>query len=183
MSSTIISKRYATALLMLAREKGLEEQIGTELRTFAGFLDESGALQQVLENPAIRRDERLKVVEVLVELAGLSKITSNFLRLCVEKGRAGIIGEAMSHYGDLLDEALGRVRATVSSTRVLNDEAVAALKAKLEEMTGKQVVLSTKIDPSLLGGVVTRVGSLVFDGSVRGRLDALRDRLIQEAGK
>ncbi len=182
MKNTLVARRYAGALLMLAKEQNTAEATGTELNSFAALLDSSAELRKVLENPAIGRGDRLAVIGAFADKLGMSKTTGNFLRLMVEKGRGGALREAVTHYGELLDQELGRARAVVSSTKALDEGALAALKEKLEAVTGKSVILENKIDPSLLGGVVTRVGSLVFDGSVKGRLDTLRDRLIREAG-
>jgi F-type H+-transporting ATPase subunit delta len=170
-------------MLELAQEKGLAEDVGEELGRFKELMDGSQELQAVLQNPAIRRGERLAVMGKLIEHLELSQLTSNFLRLMVEKGRAGAIATAVDDYGTLLDKAVGRVHALVTSSRELGAGELDALRTKLEELTGNTVILDQKVDPSIMGGMVTRVGSLVFDGSVRGRLDALRDRLIAEASR
>lgn len=179
---SLVAQRYAKALLEIAREQNAADKVAEELHRFAELLGQSAELQGLLSNPAFRKDERLKVMTQLLEQLQLEKTTANFLKLLVEKGRASAIADMVQAYDTQLDEALNRVRAVVQSTRPLDEASINALKEKLETVTGKTVLVTTEVLPELMGGVVTRVGSLVFDGSVSGRLEALRDRLVRDAG-
>jgi len=183
MSNSLVAGRYAKAVLELATESDVGDAVGEELETFQSVRAESPDLREVLANPVFSKEERLEVVKKFCAHLGLSDLTRRFLMLLVEKGRADALPHVVRSYRDQLDEQEGRVRAVVTSTRTLDEAAVDAIKKKLESTTGKTVLVTTKIDPELLGGIVTQVGSMVFDGSVRGRLEALRDRLIRNASQ
>jgi len=179
-TASTVAYRYAAALLDLALERGDANQVGEDLTKVAAALEASGELQVVLSNPAIRRQERLGVVTALASKLGLGGTATTFLKLVVEKGRASAIAQMVEAYRERHDAQSGRVQAEVISARALAESDLESLRQKLEATTGKSVTINSRIDPDILGGVITRVGSKVFDGSVRGRLEALKDRLIRE---
>jgi F-type H+-transporting ATPase subunit delta len=176
-TSLIVAKRYARALLDLGKEDGNLEKYGEELTQVVGLFDQSNELETVLANPAIVFDNRQKVLDSLLEKLGLSPISKNFFRLLMDRGRVDAVRAIATIYQGLLDEAKGITRAEVVSAASLDEAAVGRLAQALKDMAGREVELQVKEDPSLIGGVVARIGDLVLDGSVRSQLENLKDSL------
>ena len=173
MTSLIVAKRYARALLDLGKEDGNLEKYGEELTQVVALFDQSNELETVLANPAFAFDNRQKVLEKL----GLSPISKNFFRLLMDRGRVDAVRSIATIYQGLLDEAKGITRAEVVSATSLDEAAVGRLAQALKDMAGREVELQVKEDPSLIGGIVARIGDLVLDGSVRSQLESLKDSL------
>lgn len=180
MSSGSLSRRYARALIELATEQSAVDAVGSELDAFAALYSGSPELQRTLDNPGFSLAERKAALVALLEKLGAGSLTRNFLSLVMDKGRIAHLGSIALAYQELSDEQQGRIRATVRSARALSPEAVARLKTQLESSTGKSVILTEEADRSLIGGMVTQVGNLVFDGSVATALDRIRQRLVAE---
>jgi len=174
-----LAKRYAQALLDVAAESGVAEVVGSELTAVAALLREQRELRQVLANPAVRRRDALGLLEAVLDRMDLRPLSRTFLRVVLEAGRLAGLDEILRSYQGLLDERLERVRAVVTTAAPLEAVAAARLTAELRRLTGKQVLLEVAEDPALLAGVVTRIGSRVYDGSLRTRLAALRERLAR----
>jgi F-type H+-transporting ATPase subunit delta len=176
-TSLIVAKRYARALLDLGKEDGNLEKYGQELTDVVELFDQSTELEAVLANPAFGFDSRRQVLDTLLEKLGLSPITKNFFRLLMDRGRIDAVRSIGTIYQGLLDEAKGITRAEVVSATSLDEAAVGRLSQALKDMAGREVELQVKEDPSLIGGVVARIGDLVLDGSVRTQLESLKDSL------
>lgn len=177
MINLTLSRRYAKALLAIGQEDGNYAKYGEEISAFAGLLSDSDELYQALTNPIYPVDTRRAVLEAVLAKCDFSPITNNFLLLLQDKNRADQLDAIIDIYAQLVDELSGVVRATVTSASPLNDEAGERVKATLEKMTGKQVIMELKDDPELIGGLVARVGDLVLDGSIKAQLQSLRDSL------
>lgn len=170
-----IGRRYAKALMELAREEGRIDAILGEIERFHAFCHAGdGALAAALQNPVVTHVERASLLTTLLPRLGLSTTTANFLRLLSDKDRMAALADVVREYQALADVAANRVRATVTTAAPLDAAMTAEVKAALEHTTGKTVVLDSKVDPNLLGGMVARVGSVVYDASLRGRLDRLQ---------
>lgn len=180
MSSGSLSRRYARALIELATEQSAVDAVGAELSAFTELFEGSAELQRTLDNPGFSIADRKSALVALLEKLGASVLTRNFLSLVMDKGRIAHVSGIGLAYQELSDEQQGRIRATVRSARPLSPEAVNRLKSELESSTGKAVILTEESDPSLIGGMVTQVGNLVFDGSVATALDRIRQRLVAE---
>ncbi|MFH1059245.1 MAG: ATP synthase F1 subunit delta [Pseudomonadota bacterium] len=177
MTSLIVAKRYARALLEIGREDGKYEQYGQELAAFAGLLDQNPELETALANPAFNFEGRKGVLAAILGKAGFSPIVNNFFKLLMDRGRINVAPGINTVYQDLLDEVNGITRAQVVSAAALGDEEVARLAATLKQVAGREVKLEVKEDPGLIGGVVARIGDLVLDGSVKSQLESLKDSL------
>ncbi|MCK6529610.1 ATP synthase F1 subunit delta [Myxococcota bacterium] len=175
-----IARRYAQAVLDLARDEGIAERVGSELDDFVATLERVPVIREVIVHPGFGKDERKALLHAVLERSGYARITRDFLLLLVDKSRIGAYGEIARAYARGLDEAMGRVHATVRSAGPLDAGTLARLRQHLERVTGKTVVLESQVDPSLIGGLVTQVGSLVFDGSIRTQLEAMRSRLLRD---
>lgn len=172
-----IGRRYARALFAAARDAGALEAVGRDLAAVAGLLAEAPDLGAALSNPTHRVEGRLGVVDAVAERLGAHALTRNFLRLLVEKDRFDRFAGIFDAFQILDDEAAGRVRATLTSAVPLADDVAGEVRTKLERATGKQVLLDRRVDPTLVGGVVTRIGSQVYDGSVRTQIRRVREQL------
>ncbi|MEN9796583.1 MAG: synthase delta subunit [Pseudomonadota bacterium] len=172
-----IARRYARALIDVASSSSSLDAVGTELSALADALGQNRELNDVMVNPAYPVADRLAVVEKLVSTFKLSAATANLLKLLVERNRMGFLPDIQRLYADLADARVGRVRATVTSAVPLDPATLGALEASLAKVAAKSVVLESKVDASLLGGVTATVGSLMLDGSVKTQLEQLRREL------
>ncbi|MDP7113238.1 MAG: ATP synthase F1 subunit delta [Myxococcota bacterium] len=175
-----VARRYARALFELAVEGDISGQVEADLRDFVQTLEDQPELGSALLNPAISTGVRRNVVDSLLPRSGYQQITRNFLRLLVDKNRIDHLAAIVREYRGLSDEQQGRVRAEVRSAVALPDADLKRLTDQLGRITGKQVLMSHRVEPGLIGGMVTAVGGLVFDGSLRTQLDHLRDRLLRD---
>lgn len=178
MSNETVSRRYATALADVVIKSGEVESVKGELRIWEQMLTGNAGLHSAFRNPAIAHRNKEKVLESLLERTKPSKTTSNFLRLLLRNGRLVDLTSINDRFAIVLEERSGSVVANVSSARELNDSQRNELKANLEKLTGKQIKLDFNIDPNLIGGVVTRIGSTIYDSSVKTQLENLKEELI-----
>jgi F-type H+-transporting ATPase subunit delta len=180
--STDVARRYADALVELAAEQNILEQVSSELEAFDSTLANSAPLISALRNPVFSLEERQGVIGAVLERAGVVGITRNFLFLLIENRRVDALSDIVSAFEDRVDDRLGRVRASVTSAVPLGDEMLGEIEKQIQHLTGKgQVLLSAEVDPALIGGIVTRVGDMVFDGSIRTQLSAIRNQLLGQA--
>lgn len=180
MLNVSISRRYARALIDVAAETQSVEPVATQLAALARAVEQSPELRDLVMNPAYTRAQRLSVVEGLFKLLGkVDPVLENTVRLLVERNRLAYLPDIARAYGEMADARAGRVRGHVTSAVPLPAEALASLTQQLEKLTQRSVVLETKVDPSLIGGVSAQVGSVVYDGSVRSQLEAMRRGLLE----
>ena len=180
MTSSNIAKRYARAFFEVAKEERRYEDYSRELGRFSAILKENKGLNGFLASPIFARPDKKAVVETILQKAGISELTANFLKLLVDKRRIGIISDIESRYRELMYEALNKVKVTVSTAFPLTGELAAQLQESLERLTGKQVEMTVLLDPSLLGGVVVRIGDTLYDSSIRTQLNKIKDLLGEE---
>lgn len=179
MSVSIVGKRYARALLQLAVDANAVERIQRDLRDFASSWQSSRELRAVFENPSISQTTRATILKDLAQSAGMHDHTRNLLLMLSDRQRLSHVGEVADAFDALAEARSGKLRAEVTSASELSPGYYAELQNALQAATGKQVVLVHKVDPSLVGGVVTKVGDRVFDGSLKSRLTELRDELLR----
>jgi F-type H+-transporting ATPase subunit delta len=165
-----VARRYARALLSLGLEEGQFERYGGELEAMVQAMNQSRELGSLLTNPGYTQEHRHGAVNAAAQALRLSPLTVSFLRLLVDRQRAGDLPQIARVYRALVDQQAGRIRATVTSAGPLDDRA-------LERMTGRSVVLESKTDASLIGGVVAQVGATMLDGSLRTQLERMRQEL------
>lgn len=179
MRKTLAARRYARALFSLAREEAAIDSIRTELSEMAALIASNHELERRLFQPLHPVAERTKVLQRVCERAGSSRTVRNFLAYLIEQRRLIAFEAIRLEFERLADEAAGRLRAEVLSASPLRDAQRARLADALAARTGKQVELSVRVDPTLIGGAVARVGGLVFDGSLRTQLAQLSDSLMR----
>lgn len=173
------TRRYAEAAFELATRDNAIDEYGAGLDLAAGMLGEGPALD-VLRNPARPLAQRTEVVDALLG----SRVPEPVLKLVgllVERGRIDRIGDVAAEYRRLLNQQRGIVEAVATAAAPLTGDETAALQKKLAAMTGKSVDLRVDVDEALIGGLTVRVGDTLYDASVRGRLERLRDRLVAGA--
>jgi F-type H+-transporting ATPase subunit delta len=166
---------YARALFESAQERGRLDVVRGDLAAIAAVLDEVPELDALLENP--ETESRVKA-DVLDRIAGDGdELVRNFLRLVVEKGRAGELREVASEFEALVAAREGVLDVELTTAADLSDQEFASIVARIEQASGRKVQASRSVDPSLIGGLVLRAGSMRLDASVRGRLERLRAEL------
>ncbi len=177
MKNLAIARRYAKALLLIGKEDGQTEIYREELAKFADLIASDNNLERAVNNPLYDVDSRKKVLQILVERLELSQVMSSFLFLLFEKGRMRFVGDINEFFQKLADELKGVVRANLVSATELASETVEKIVEALSKKTGKEVVLDVEQDSSLIGGIVTRIGDLVLDGSIKTQLLNMRESL------
>ncbi|HUK31091.1 MAG TPA: ATP synthase F1 subunit delta [Candidatus Acidoferrum sp.] len=175
-----IADRYASALLDVAQTQGSAERVKSSLDDFAAEIVESSDLRHFLENPAVSRDAKRGVLAKLLTRLGASPIMSNFLNVIVDHRRAGILPEIAEAYAARLNERLGIAIASVSSAAELSAQEKARLVHGLESTTGKKIEAQYAVDATLLGGAVVRIGSVIYDGSIKEQLRRMEASLAVE---
>ena len=176
----VVDLRYARALdEVVADQKLSREGVKTELHDFAATLGASAPLREVLDNPSIPEEQKLRLLDSLSGRIGMSRTVRNFLATIVHHGRLSDLSEIVEAYLELADKDSGMAEAEVTSARPLDDAGRHAIEQSILRMTGGSAVRAVyREDPSLLGGAVVRVGSTVYDGSVRGQLEQMRQRMV-----
>lgn len=174
-----VSRRYAKALMTLGQEDGKYKEYGEELQGFAQLMEQEPELKHALLNPIHGLEERRKLLLHLTEVLKLSPIMGNFLKLLFDKHRLAALPGIAQVYQQLVDELENVKRARVKAAIPLDESMQERLRQALEQMTGSRVVMEVEEDPTIIGGIVARVGDLVLDGSIRTQLMSLRESLIK----
>ena len=178
MSSSAVSKRYARALVDLAQKADRLEAVSQGLSQLASLAASHAELRVVVGHPGFSLEQRTAIFNELLERLELDAMLRPFVGLVIEKGRLAALSGIASAVESMTDEALGRVRARACTAQPMTAAQEAAVAAALEKRLGRQVMLETSVDPSLLAGLEVQVGSERFDGSVKGRLDRLGRQLL-----
>lgn len=177
MKQIILARRYAKALFAVGKENDAYDAYNEALQGVAGLYTSTPEVADALTNPLYPLDVREKVMAGLVDSIGVEKIMSNFLNLLVEKKRAEILPEIAEEFQIMVDEEKNISHGSVISAVELSAELQANVQATLEKLTGKKVELSTSVDPSLIGGIIAKVGDLVLDGSIKTQLAGLKESI------
>jgi len=183
MTLSAVATRYAKALadVTSAPAAALSPQDAlTQLSAFESALAASRELENALTTPAVPTGRKRAVVGRIAGVLKLSPIARNFLFVLIDHRRIALLGAILHSFDLIMDERLGFARAEVSSPRELTETQRGAINAQLEHVTGKRIRMRFAVDPELIGGVVARIGSTVYDGSVRGQLQTLGQRLTTE---
>lgn len=177
MSSQTVARRYASALADVISERGEAAAVQAELSAWEKIIAQNRALLEVFSNPTVAYEQKRKVLDELVTRSKVRPSTANCLHLLLKNQRLAELPQVNVKLAQVLDERSGIVSALVISARPVPGTTKALLEQKLGEMTGKRARLSFETDESLLGGIVTRIGSTIYDGSVRDQLRRLREEL------
>ena len=175
-----VARRYAQALTEEAQSAGGLDAVDADVALVTETLDGSRELRLALTSPVVSQDKKRAVLDRLFA-SQASDLTLRFLHLLVQNEREGQIPDILDAYRALRDERTGTVEATVRSARPLDHAEIDRVKGALEARSGKTVRMRYEIDPALIGGLVVRMGDVVYDRSVRHQLDSLRDQLAERA--
>ena len=184
MTLTAVASRYAHALadVVTASTSPLRaEDAVTQLRAFEAVLHSSPALQNALTTPAVPVARKRAVIGRIGYVMELSQITRNFLYVLVDHRRITSLSEIIHSFELAVDERLGFARAEISSAANLSEDQQTELRIRLEQVSGKRLRARYTVDRGLIGGIVARIGSTVYNGSVRGRLDTMGSRMRAES--
>lgn len=176
-----VAGRYASALFELATENNVVGDVERDLTNFSRLINESADLRQVLASPILSTDEQGKAISAVLAKVGASEMTTNFFKLITKNRRLPAAGDVVRAFQALAARARGEVTAEVTSATALSDEQTTALKATLKDSVGKDVQLSTNVDPSLLGGLIVKIGSRMVDSSLRTKLATMKAALSGNA--
>lgn len=174
-----LARRYARAIFTLGVDQGNYEAIGREVSGLAAAMQSSQELTDALTNPVFKREQRRAVLDRIAVRLGASRVTRNFANLLLDRERIVALPDIARELSRMIDDKANRVRAVVTSAQPMSALQAQQLKATLEKISGKQVEMESKQDPALLGGVVTQLGDVLYDGSLRTQLNRMRDSLVK----
>jgi F-type H+-transporting ATPase subunit delta len=180
LSSQAVARRYAVALADVVLSRGEAQEVREELAAWDALMHSNAQLLEVFRHPAIPYEQKRGVLEELIRRSRPRPTTANFLKVLLQNGRLAELSEVSTQFAQELDRRSGVVTAQVTTARPLPTDAQEALRARLGQLTGSRVRLQFEVDDELIGGVVTRIGSTLYDGSVRGRLQQIKQRMVGE---
>ena len=180
MSAGSLARRYAKALMELGTEDGSYQRLGKELETMAKAIKNSKELSDLLANPVVPRSDREKIILAILQRTAASKTTTNTCKLLLDRERLSILPDISRELNAMIDQKSDQVTAEVTSAVALTPAQTNELRAALEELSGKKIQIQAKEDPALLGGVIAKVGDLVYDGSLRTQLRDLRRNMAAQ---
>ena len=177
MPSRASAARYARALFDVALKESDPVQIERELASFAGLMSSNAELHAALTNPAVPASAKRRIAEALGTRLNAAPPVRKLLLLLADRDRLGIVPDLLAIYRERLMEHQQVVRAEVTTAAPLSAERVAQIEQQLAALTGRKVNMTTSVDPAIIGGVVTRIGSTVYDGSIATQLAKLKEKL------
>jgi F-type H+-transporting ATPase subunit delta len=176
---SVLALRYAHAFASVTSSKNLDTSaVQQQLNDFNDALAESRALREVLANPAIPSDEKLKVLDAISSHVNMLPQVRNFLAVIMDNQRLSELNEIVAEYHAVVDEQSGMAEAEITSAHPLNDQDRAELESQVAKLAGGRVRTTYRQDETLLGGAVVRIGSTVYDGSIRAQLQQLKQKLV-----
>lgn len=183
MINSAVARRYARGLLGAvgdaAQEGQSAEQVAVQLDALAGTLARFSGLEDLLRNPAIDSDRKAAVVDEIADRLGAGPIVRRFVGVLADNERLEHLRDVAAAYRTLVDQELGIINAEITTPQALDDAAQEELRRQLAAATGREVRLHTRIDPAVLGGLVTRIGDVLYDGSLRHQLARMRTRMME----
>ena len=178
MTGDVLVLRYATALIELSEEEKIQAEVGSQLADFAGACGD-GELRKVLLDPSCSHADKAAILGDVAGKLKLSDLLKNFVMVLLENKRLALVAAINEAFQALFDEKAGRVKAEVVLPFEPDKAESEEIRKGLERATGKDVVMDVTVDPELIGGVVAKVGSLVYDGSVRTQLENIKNNIMR----
>lgn len=180
MTGTTIANRYARALADVIVERSETDEVVKELIGFERMMSEHPQLRDVFASPVIATERKRAVLDELLARISPRQTSANFLRLLLDNSRLRDLDQMLNALSRELDTRMNIVSAEVTTAREIGQQEKAALQSQLKAATGKEVRLQFRTDPAIIGGVVTRIGSLVYDGSIKNQLAQMKKRLMSD---
>lgn len=174
----VIANRYADALFQLSEEENVSKDIYSELRDVVDIVKNNKDLDNVLKSPLVSKAEKIDLIEKIFS-DKINRNLKNFLKILVEKGRISSLKSIELTFKQLLNDKNNIIEGTVISAIPISDDKVKQLEENLSKKYNKNVTLENKVDETILGGVIVRLGNTQIDGSVKSRLDNIKDQLSQ----
>jgi F-type H+-transporting ATPase subunit delta len=175
--NTTLAKRYAGALVDIGAERKDLDKYGQELAAIAGLMETSKDFRELLINPVFTREDKKRVAGTIFDKLGVDRMVANFIYLLIDRKRIDQLPGIEAAFREKVDEIRGITRGEVTSAIKLDVDELGRVTGALSKISGKQVVLTAKVDPSLIGGLVAKVGDMVFDGTIRTQLNQLKESL------
>jgi len=176
-----VSGRYATALFELARDEKSIDAVKADLDKFDAMLNDSADLKRLVRSPVFAAETQAKAISAVLEKAGISGISANFLKVLTANRRLFAVADVIRAFNALVAKFKGEASADVTVAEPLSDKNLDALKSALKTISGKDVTLNVKVDPSIIGGLVVKLGSRMVDSSLRTKLNSIK-HAMKEAG-
>ena len=173
MSSQAVARRYATALADVVVERGEAQEVQSELLQWQAMISSSPLLQELLSNPTIALDQKQSALKALIARTNVRPTTANILQVLLKNQRLSDLAAINERFARVLDERAGVVSAQVSSARPLGADSKGLIEQNLRGITGHDVRVDFVVDETLIGGIVTRIGSTIYDGSIKNQLEEL----------
>jgi F-type H+-transporting ATPase subunit delta len=178
LSSQTVARRYASALADVVIERREEREVQKEIELWASMVDSNPQLKEVFANPTVAYEHKQTVLEELISRTRVRETTASFLRVLLRNQRLAQLPDVSARFGHVLDERAGVVAAEITTARPISEDLKKALHDSLTSATGRTVRLTFATDEAIIGGLVARIGSTVFDGSVENNLERLAEGLI-----
>ncbi len=176
-----VSGRYATALFELARDEKSIDAVKADLDRFDGLLNDIADLKRLVRSPVFSADAQSRALTAVLDKAGITGISANFLKVLTANRRLFAVADVIRAFRALVAKFRGEASADVTVAETLSDKNLDALKSALNSVTGKDVTLNVKVDPSIIGGLVVKLGSRMVDSSLRTKLNSIK-HAMKEAG-
>lgn len=174
----IIAKRYARALVELSEEKKIVDRTRADLAAFVDAVEALPAMQKLFSSPVFTPENKKAVIRELSGKLTLQPITQRFVEHLAEMGRIRYIKDVYEAFLNILAERQNRATVQLTTAATITPADLADIKKKIETLTGKQVDIDSQVDASLIGGAKARIGSIIYDGTIKNQLSKLRDQLM-----
>lgn len=175
----VIAKRYAKALVEIVEAQNITEKVRNDLVAFIGVMNEQPVVERLFKNPAVTPKDKVAVIHEIALRLGLHAVTIRFIEFLAGNNRVRYIREMQQAFEELLAERQNRVAVELISASPLNNGFISDIKNRLEAVTGKNIDISARLDQSLIGGARVRIGSVIYDGSIKNQLERLREQLAK----
>ena len=177
MSLQTVARRYASALADVVVDRKEEREVQQEIDQWSSMIEDNRELKEVFANPTVASDDKIKVLEQLISRTRVRPTTASFLRVLLKNQRLSQLRDVAERFAQVLDERSGVVSASVTTAKPIPEDLKNQLRDTLAAATGRTVRVTFNTDEAIIGGVVARIGSTIFDGSVQNRLERLSDEL------
>lgn len=177
MINTTLAKRYAKALVEIGEQRKALEKFGKDLAAVVGLTETSKDFREVLINPVFTKADKKRITGVILEKLGCDPIVRNFMNVLIDRKRVDQLAGIEKAYRGKVDDIKGITRGEVVSAAALTEEDLAKIRRALSKLSGKEVVVTTKVSPDLIGGIYAKVGDRVLDGTIRTQLNQLKESL------
>jgi len=175
--NTTLAKRYAKALVEIGQEKDALEKYGQDLSSLTELVDVSRDFREILINPVFTKDDKKRIAGQIFMKLRTDQMVVNFVNLLIDRKRIDQLAGIEKAYRQEVDQIRGITRGEVVSAEPLSEEQLGRVTEALSQISGKKVLVSTRVDPSLIGGLSAKVGDKVFDGTIRTQLSQLKESL------